>query len=241
MTDSRPRIPEIDLTKRPPIIIVGSFFSWPSRYRELAGILTELSGLPTHIVPLTLVDWARAVSLGRNGQLVFEVATTVDKALLTSDSKKAIIVAHSAGGVASRVYLGGDPPFGGRRYSGHRRVSHLITLGSPHLVRDVWPLSLLRRANELFPGALHADSIRYISVAGTAVDGASSALAGRRYERMCGKRDVRGDGTVPLESALLPGSEQLVFDDLHHDPAKELWYGHDRETIERWWPEELTR
>src|SRR5438270_11986246 len=119
--------------KRDPIVIAGGHMTWPVNYRVLANILKEISDSEVHVVPIAPLDWA----LGRvrgYGQLVFEVASTVDKALLESSSQKAILVGHSAGGILARVYLGGDPPYGGRRYSGHRRVSHLITLGTPHNV-----------------------------------------------------------------------------------------------------------
>src|SRR5918998_5569688 len=114
-----------------PIVVVGGLASWPRRYRVLAQILREVSGSKVYVAPITPLDWL----LGRirgYGQLVFEVASVVDRALLESDSDRAVLVGHSVGGFACRVYVGGDPPYGGRRYSGHRRVSHLITLGSPH-------------------------------------------------------------------------------------------------------------
>ncbi len=224
----------------PPIVIVGGFMSWPKRYRELAETLRDVSGSEVYIVPNTPLDWLIGFIRG-HGQLVFEIATAVDKALLESDSKKAVIVAHSAGGVASRAYIGGDSPYGGRRYSGHRRVSCLITLGSPHFVKDRWPFSLLNQANELFPGALHKDSgLRYISVAGAAADGSKNPKFRKRHERMIEDGSTPGDGAVTVESALLPGAEHLVFDDLFHDQKGGLWYG-DREAVERWWPEELRR
>jgi pimeloyl-ACP methyl ester carboxylesterase len=227
-------------SSKAPIVIVGGFLSWSRRYRQLAENLRELSGAEVHIVPLTPFDWLVGFIRGY-GQLVFEIATAVDKALLESDSKKAVIVAHSAGGVASRVYIGGDKPYGGRRFSGHRRVSHLITLGSPHMVKDRWPFSLLAAANKLFPGSLHKESnLRYISVAGAAADGSKHPKFRRKYERMVDDGRVRGDGIVPVESALLPGAEHLVFDDVRHDREGGLWYG-DREVVERWWPEELRR
>jgi triacylglycerol esterase/lipase EstA (alpha/beta hydrolase family) len=102
-----------------PIVLVGGMAGWPGRYRGLAEALREVSGSEVYTTPLTPLDWALG-SLRGYGQLVFEVASTVDKALLESQSNKAILVGHSLGGIACRVYLGGDPPFGGRRYSGHR-------------------------------------------------------------------------------------------------------------------------
>jgi pimeloyl-ACP methyl ester carboxylesterase len=222
-----------------PIVLVGGLASWPGRYRGLARLLREISGSAVYTVPLTPVDWL----LGRlrgYGQLVFAVASVVDKALLESESDKAILVGHSIGGIACRLYLGGDPPFGGRRYSGHRRVRRLITLGTPHLTVEDKSLNLISRVNELFPGALHEPAgLGYLSVAGAAADGASSDRVRRRYERFVEDGRVPGDGVVPVESALLPGSETLVLDGIYHNGFYGRWYGSDGETVERWWSEGL--
>ena len=222
-----------------PIVLVGGLASWPWRYRPFARVLREISGSEVHVAPISPLDWL----LGRlrgYGQLVFEVASVVDRALLESDSDKAVLVGHSAGGIACRVYVGGDPPYGGRRYSGHRRVSHLITLGSPHVVADKRSLTPIAQVNELFPGALHEPAgLRYLSVAGGAADGKTSSRVRKRYERLVEDGRLIGDGVVPVGSALLPSSEALVFDDLYHSEFFGRWYGSDRETVERWWPEEL--
>lgn len=223
-----------------PIVIVGGFMTWPRKYRGLAEILREVSGAEVHIAPITPLDWLLGFARG-HGQMVFEIATAVDKALLESGSKKAVLVGHSMGGVACRVYIGGDDPYGGRRFSGHRRVSHLITLGAPHFVKDKWPFSLLNEANKLFPGSLHRDSgLRYISVAGAAADGSKDPKFRKLHERMVEDGAAPGDGLVTVESALLPDAEHLVFDDLFHDQKGGLWYG-AREAVERWWPGELLR
>ena len=215
--------------------------SWPVGYRRLAQILANVSGSEVHVAPITAFDWA----LGRlrgYGQLVFEVASTVDRALLESDSDKAVLVGYSAGGILARAYVGGNPPYGGRRYSGHRRVSHLITLGTPHNVPNEGTLAPIAEVNELFPGALHP-GIRYLCVAGDAVYGASSGRVRKRYQRFGGDGRVGGDGEVPVQSALLPEAESLVLDGVYHGRlfggAGGPWYGSDRETVERWWPEEL--
>jgi pimeloyl-ACP methyl ester carboxylesterase len=219
-----------------PIVIVGGATWWPSSYRTFANTLREISGFEVYVAPVTPLDWAIGYLRGF-GQLVFEVASTVDRALLESDTKKAVLVGHSAGGLACRVYVGGDPPYGGRRYSGHRRVERLITLGTPHNVRDN---ERIARINDLFPGALHADAgLRYLSVAGNAVDGASSRKVRKRYERFVEDGRVDGDGVVPVEAALLPDSENVIVDDVHHNRRLGRWYGSDRETVGRWWPEEL--
>ena len=219
-----------------PTVLVGGLASWPWRYRELARLLREVSGSEVHVAPITPLDWL----LGRlrgYGQLVFEVASAVDRALLESDADKVVLVGHSVGGIACRIYIGGDPPYGGRRYSGHRRVSHLITLGSPHVVAHRKGLDPIARVNDVFPGALHeAAGLEYLSVAGGAADGGESSRVRRRYERLVDDGRVPGDGVVPVESALLPGSQALVLDDLYHSEIYGRWYGSDRETVERWWP-----
>jgi len=222
-----------------PIVIVGGATWWPQSYRGFAEVLRGVSGSEVYVAQITPLDWALGYFRGF-GQLVFEVASTVDRVLLHSESKQAVLVGHSAGGLACRVYIGGDPPYGGRRYSGHRRVSQLITLGTPHTPTRQEPLPSIARVNELFPGALHAGSgLRYLSVAGNAVDGAHSTKARKRYERFVEDGRVAGDGVVPVEAALLPGSEGVVLDGLYHNGRLGRWYGSDRETVGLWWPEEL--
>lgn len=226
-----------------PVVVVGGYVVWPGSYRGLAQVLKEVSGSEVYVVPITPFDWA----LGRirgYGQLVFEVASTVDRALLESGSDRAVLVGHSIGGILARIYIGGDPPYGGRRYSGHRRVSHLITLGTPHVVPDGGPHDRIAEVNELFPDALHTRAgIRYLCVAGAAADGTSSRKVRKRYERFGDDGQVEGDGKVPVQSALLPGAEALVLDDVYHSrwygQPGSRWYGSGRETVERWWPGEL--
>jgi pimeloyl-ACP methyl ester carboxylesterase len=220
-----------------PIVIVGGATWWPSSYRNFANTLQDVSGSEVHIVPITPLDWALGYVRGF-GQLVFEVASAVDRVLLENEAKKVVLVGHSAGGLACRVYIGGDPPYGGRRYSGHRRVERLITLGTPHTVRGTKRLAPIARINDLFPGALHA-GLRYLSVAGNAVDGASSRKIRKRYERFVEDGKVSGDGVVPVEAALLPGSKNVIVDGLHHNRRMGLWYGSDGETVGGWWPDEL--
>jgi pimeloyl-ACP methyl ester carboxylesterase len=222
-----------------PIVIVGGATWWPGSYRKFASLLREISGSEVHIAPISPLDWTLGYFRGF-GQLVFEVASAVDRALLESEAKKAVLVGHSAGGLACRVYIGGDPPYGGRRYSGHRRVEALITLGTPHTVADRPRLAPIDHVNELFPGALHAEAgLRYVSVAGNAADGAFSPRVRKRYERFVEDGRVAGDGVVPVDAALLSGSESLILDGVHHNRRLGRWYGSDTETVGRWWPDEL--
>jgi hypothetical protein len=116
----------------------------------------------------------------------------------------------------------------------------LITLGSPHIVAHRKSLAPIAQVNDLFPGALHEPAgLKYISVAGGAADGATSPRVRKRYERLIDDGRVAGDGIVPVESALLPGSQTIVLDDLYHSHYFGKWYGSNRETVERWWPHDL--
>ena len=116
----------------------------------------------------------------------------------------------------------------------------MISLGTPHNVADRPRLAPITRVNELFPGALHAQAgLRYLSVAGSAADGTTSPGARKRYERFVEDGRMAGDGVVPVEAALLPGSESLVVDGVHHNRRLGRWYGSDSETVERWWPQVL--
>jgi hypothetical protein len=222
-----------------PVVIVGGLTFLPRAYAGLAALLGELSGSPVRIAPITPLDWMLGAVRGY-GQLVFAVADTVDRALLETETKKAVLVGHSAGGLLCRAYIGGETPFGGRRYSGHRRVSDSISLGTPHVSAKDHALPPTKAINDIFPGALHAGSgLRYLSVASNAEDGTGSARARRRYERLVSDGRVPGDGVVPVEAALLPGSEHLVLDGFRHNRRMGRWYGSDRDAVREWWPRAL--
>lgn len=224
---------------QPPIVIVGGHMSWPKDYRRLASVLRNVSGSAVHIARLTPLDWALGHLRGY-GQMVFEIATTVDRALLESESERAVIVGHSAGGLLSRIYLGGEEPYGGRRFSGYRRVSNLITLGTPHEVSAKGRLSdLVSELNSMFTGALHSERVSYLSVAGDAVDGADSRRAHGNYAKLAADGAVTGDGVVPVELTRLPGASHLVLDGVWHARKHGRWYGQDAQTVRSWLPPEL--
>jgi len=218
-----------------PIVVVGGFMSWPWRYKPLARALREVSGSPVYVVPMTPLDWMMGAFRGF-GQLVFAIGRTVDRALLETGAERVTLVGHSAGGIACRVYIGGDHPYGGRRYSGHRRVSRLVTLGCPHVVADKRGLATIAEVNRLFPGALHKTAgIDYVSVVGVAADGSKSFRARRRYERVTDDGRVSGDGVIPISCAFLPGSKRIMLDGVFHHVGLGRWYGSDPETVALWW------
>jgi hypothetical protein len=55
------------------------------------------------------------------------------------------------------------------------------------------------------------------------------------YRRLYGNGAVWGDGLVPVEVALLPGSRALVLDGVGHGPILgRPWYG-TADVVRRWW------
>jgi pimeloyl-ACP methyl ester carboxylesterase len=155
------------------------------------------------------------------------------------------LIGHSAGGVLGRMYLSSQP-FRGRAYSGINYVDHLITLGSPHYNRKRFAYGgqLSRYVNQHYPGSFFSPSVKYTSVAGRYAPG---ALRGNWrnlwrynvYAALGGEGSAWGDGLVPVESALLKGSKEIVLEEVSHFSfSGEPWYG-STEVIPRWWQETL--
>jgi pimeloyl-ACP methyl ester carboxylesterase len=153
-----------------------------------------------------------------------------------SPTEKVTLVGHSAGGVLSRLYLS-DEPFRGKIYAGIERVSTLITLGSPH--HNPKRAHMRRRVEDELPGAFYAPRVRYVSVAGRAIAGDREGtrrerLSGWLYGHLCGRRDVWGDGLVPVGNALLGGADHVILPGVLHAPLfGKPWYG-SPEIVEQW-------
>jgi len=224
-----------------PIVIFGGLLSLPMAYQEMREVLHQLTGKKVSIVNALLVDWLRIASMGGWVNLLDKLDITIQEAMTASSTGKITLIGHSAGGLLSRLYLG-NKPIRGRVYNGVKRVDHLITLGSPHIYRGRLGQGgrLSRWVEEQYPGAYFTPQVRYTSVAGKSWRG--SLLTTRRarllysiYENISGDETAWGDGLVPVKSALLPGSEQMVLEEVNHfSMIMSPWYG-SPEVIEKWW------
>jgi hypothetical protein len=110
-------------------------------------------------------------------------------------------------------------------------------LGSPHTALKATVLRAM--VQRRLPGAAFADRVRYASVAGDLDLAGASPLARRlapaAYRNSTGDADDRGDGLVPVSSALLEGSTAVVLPGVAHGGAfGASWYG-TPEVVERWW------
>ncbi|MBN1246789.1 MAG: esterase [Anaerolineae bacterium] len=226
-----------------PVVILGGFLSYDLLYAAMAEALETISGAEVVIVETRSLDWlGAALPLGWR-PLLDKLHRAVQAATSTSPTGKVTLVAHSAGGVLSRIYLS-PQPFLGKAYSGLDTVSQVITLGSPHDGggKLIYGGVMSRWANRRYPGAYFDERVSYVSVAGSSLCGnlqgsRRERQAYRLYKDMIGEGEVCGDGVVPVPSAVLPGSHVLVLPGVgHFSGFGPTWYG-DENVVRRWWEE----
>lgn len=224
-----------------PIVILGGFMGLASLYAGLSLELAALSGRQVVVVDTRIFDWLTSASKVGWYLVLTRLDQTVNQALLETTAAKAILIAHSQGGILSRLYLN-PQPFADRRFAGLERISHLITLGSPHLNQGGITRGgrMSRFVNRRLPGAAYSPQVRYTSIAGQYIRGSRTGtnyerFAYRVYKEICGDGQTWGDGIVPVSSALLPGSHHIVLPGVsHYSLLGEPWYG-SPEVLPRWW------
>ena len=224
-----------------PIVIMGGFLSSAAIYREMGASLAQLSGRPIFIVKTRPFEWLFSTSMIGWRILLDRLDNTVKRAINTTTERKLTLIGHSMGGVVSRLYLNLEP-LQGHVYAGLDRVDHLISLGSPHYNQGGTQRGgrLSRWVEAHVPGAFFSPAVQYTSVAGQWLAGDRSgtrmaAWAYARYAEISGDGAVWGDGIIPLESALLEGSQQIILEGVcHYSPTGAPWYGSE-EVIPHWW------
>lgn len=220
-----------------PIVLFGGFLSVPSIYDGMRDEIARVSGQKVWVVPAYTHHWLTAVVPAGWALLIRKLDATVREAVKTSPTGKITLIGHSAGGVMSRLYLG-SKPFYGHIFNGIQWVDTIVTLGSPHY--NYRGGRLRNEVNKMYPDAFFSPQVKYVSAAGKSVQGKRDGTSAERriygaYQRLCGNGSAWGDGLVPLESALLKGSEQVVLDGANHYGFKgNPWYGTPR-LVEEWW------
>jgi hypothetical protein len=253
MASANPSLPPLDpaTTTTPsdppaaqPILVLGGFLIGAEAYAPLVERLEQLSGQRVVLLPVSRLEWLLTVLPLGWARLLDRVATAAAELAAASPTGRITLVGHSSGGILLRLFLA-DGPFEGRCYSGRRIADTLITLGSPHTALKATAMRT-RVAREL-PGAYFRHDqqhpVRYVSVAGVInLDpnaGQASATARRlaptAYRNSSGDAADRGDGLVPVGSALLEGAEPVVLEGVAHGGAfGPQWYGTPA-VLERWW------
>ena len=227
-----------------PIVILGGFLSIATIYTELSRALTSLSGQKVFVVNTRVFDWLPSVSKMGWFLVLSKLDLTVKKALSVSGNNKAILIGHSQGGVLARLYLSPEP-FMGKQFCGMDHITHLITLGSPHLNQGGLQRggNMSRWIQRRVPGSAFAPRVCYTSVAGKFIRGNSigtrfERFAFRVYKEICTNGEAWGDGIVPVPSALLPGSQQITLPGVsHYSLIDEPWYGNEQ-VLPLWWQPE---
>jgi alpha-beta hydrolase superfamily lysophospholipase len=215
-------------TQKPaPTLILGGFLITPEAYAPMAAAIETATGQPVAVVPASRGDWLlTSWTLGWTRLLDRAQALLLELAA-ASPTGRVNLVGHSSGGVMLRLLLG-DEPFAGRVYGQRSRVQSLVSLGSPH--QAIRATALRQLVDRLYPGALFKEELAYLAVAGAIepqqLRPSARRLTARSYGAINNDPTSRGDGLVPLSSALLAGAEPLVLEGVGHGGwFAERWYG----------------
>lgn len=243
----------------PVVLVVGGFLTMPGWYDGLAHELRRRGAADVLVAPVYLADWILAAARGLG-----PITTRVGRALLEAGVRSAesplslgapiLYIGHSAGGLIGRL-LTSPVPFEGRTLRAAARIGALVTLGTPNASAGGgtdggrWGRRVgeagVRFAERHVPGATFAPTTAYISVASRLLigrrvtDDGHESFVRHQYEDVYPQPHldaVAGDGLIPIEAALLPGSHQIVLPDAIHGPASRApWYGTDA-SLDAWWP-----
>ena len=219
-----------------PVLILGGFLITDEAYQPMCSWLRQHTQQPVELVPASRFDWLLTSWAFGWRRLLDRVAARAEALAAHSATGRVTLIGHSSGGVMLRLFLA-DDLFAGRRYNGRQWANRLYSLGSPHTAVRATPLRQL--VDRRYPGATFADTVDYVSVAGALNPGDGSALsermASRSYQAIAGRSDLDGDGLVPVQSALLRGSEAITLPGVAHGGAfGERWYG-TPEVVQQWW------
>ncbi|WP_414526982.1 esterase/lipase family protein [Nodularia chucula] len=222
-----------------PTIIVPGYLESAIAYRQLEQLLLHL-GIPTRTVPLRRRDWLSTIGRAVT-PIVQQLDLTVKQMLAQHNAPQVNLIAHSAGGWISRIYMG-DQPYAltaqetSLCWKAHPLVASLITLGTPHISQERWTRRNLNFVNHNYPGAFY-QSVNYVCVAGKTIFGERKPggwLAYNSYQQTCGQGNTWGDGITPIAAAHLEGAENLIIPGVKHSPRSPgIWYG-SPEPLKSW-------
>lgn len=220
-----------------PVVILGGFLITEEAYQPMAEWLMEQGVIEARVVPVSRFDWV-LTSWGFGWRRVLDRVDTLVKELqCKSPTERITLIGHSSGGVMLRLYLS-DHPFHGVSYSGASRCDRLISLGSPHQAIRATPLRAM--VDRRFPGC-HEPDVDYIAIAGELdLDSATASVFSCRsakssYRGIAGRADVKGDGLVPVDSALLDGARHLIQSDTAHGGLFGTTNYFSLSRLEAWW------
>jgi len=218
------------------IVIIGGFSTSPGHYRKMAEQLMELTGLPVKVTPIAMTEWSSVVRRSGWVRLLQKLESTIAEAISESKCDKVVIVAHSLGGIVTRLYLSPHstlaftPKFVGQ-------IERVITLGTPHRRGVVRRLTVWKGLGECL--AQDCMPVPILSVVGVVDYSSRGRFANRtiglRYRFHGADPLEAGDGIIPIDSAIYDPQRVLTIPNARHDfRIGHPWYG-DPEIVELWW------
>ena len=220
-----------------PVVILGGFLITAEAYQPMADWLIKQGVQDAQIVPVSRYDWLLTSWAFGWKRVLDRVDLLVQELQAKSSTGRVTLIGHSSGGVMLRLYLS-DQAFQGVSYDGSSRCDRLISLGSPHQAIRATPLRAM--VDRRFPGC-HEPDVDYIAIAGELdLDGATASVFSCRsakssYRGIAGRADVKGDGLVPVDSALLDGARHLVQSDTAHGGLFGTTNYFSLSRLEAWW------
>jgi hypothetical protein len=220
------------------IVIIGGFSTSSGHYRKMAAHLEQMSNLSVRVVPIKMSEWTGVARLSGWRNLLQKLENTILETQSATDSEKIIVIAHSLGGIVTRLYLTG-PSAIGFQAEHSSAIEYVVTLGTPHKRGIVKTLTVWKGLSECL--AQKEVPVPLLSVAGSVdYSGRGSVLKSvvrLRYQLHGGNPGELGDGIIPIGSAVFDPDQMLIVENARHDfRIGHPWYG-DLEIIERWWGE----
>ncbi len=182
------------------VVLVPGFLSDSRAYADVAAALERSlaratgGGVVVDVARVARADWWPTLAGGDFSLIVDAIDACVREASAKVGGAKVCVVAHSAGGWLTRLYLGSEP-YCGKAYRGEKFVDAVVTLGAPHASMERYPFgrvperrrgegeasslpedargSSLAYTNLKYPGAFY-ESVRYVNVVGDVVAGSPS-------------------------------------------------------------------
>jgi pimeloyl-ACP methyl ester carboxylesterase len=171
--------------QRPALLLIAGFMCNRAAWRPLldSGLLREFNVATVNLEPI----------FGGIDAYADVVHRAVERLRASTGAARVMLVGHSMGGLASRVYL---------RKHGDAHVAHVVTLATPHHGTIFGRLGHSRNARQMAKGS------RFIERA--------AADDRRRWSRFTTVATRDDNLVVPRSSPLLAGSRQIVIDGVGH-------------------------
>lgn len=171
--------------RRPALLLIAGFMCNRAAWRPLldSGLLREFNVATVNLQPI----------FGDIDAYAEVVHRAVERLRASTGAARVILVGHSMGGLAARVYL---------RRHGDAHVARVVTLASPHHGTVFGRLGYSRNARQM---ARASRFIRQIA-----------ADDGGRWSRFTTVAALDDNMIVPRSSPLLPGARQIEIDGVGH-------------------------